>query len=56
MKCTIIATEEELMLIGVDIEFVNEEVDWVKDYPDGFSVVKHQYYEIDIPKKWLKFE
>jgi hypothetical protein len=66
--CKVLATKEQLEDIGCDLDLTGCLVEWIKDYPTGYSEVRIKnedisnwletpiYENYDIPKYLLKFD
>jgi hypothetical protein len=66
--CKVLATKEELEYVGCDLDLTGCEVEYIKDYPTGYSQIRIQnkeftellekpiYESYDIPKYFLEFK
>jgi hypothetical protein len=66
--CIVKANKQQLENIGCDADLMECEVEYIKDYPTGYSQVKTERKDIsevlgkpifefyDIPKIWLEFK
>ncbi len=66
--CKVKANKQQLENIGCDRDLMECSVEYIKDYPTGYSLVKIERKDIsevlgkpifefyDIPKIWLEFE
>lgn len=66
--CIVKANKQQLENIGCDADLMECEVEYIKDYPTGYSRVKTERKDIskvlgkpifefyDIPKIWLEFK
>ena len=65
--CKVLASKEELEDVGCDLDLTGCMVEYIRDYPTGYSEIriKHEeiseilekpiYQKYDIPKYWLEF-
>lgn len=70
MKCIVIANKEDFELVGIDRDLTGQVVEYIKDYPTGYSKIlvepredvlavlgdRARKEEYDIPKSWLDFK
>ena len=54
-KYFVIATKEQLKSAGIEEDLLNEEVELLKDYYDGYCLIRKDY-EYVLPKRWLRIE
>lgn len=66
--CRVIVDMESLDFIGFPSELIDAKLEYIRDFPDGYSEIKYERKEFtellgkpifelyDIPKSWLKFE